>query len=224
MDLHNSTSSTNSHTSLPRRQPSHTQSLFSNFPHSESFRRLPPVLQNYITTSSVPPPQTFEDSPDLSPTFDDDSFDPFHLPSFAEVTGFRDSNGSPFTLGPSQQSANTSDFVDLSSDSDSQSMAPRRAPKRQASEASSSAPYNKRIKRDTPPKLQRNADKSIEEVDLVEEDTALADTLKKQRQEQVALQEDSQKPTKLSNLSCIICMDTPTNLTATVCGESYTSL
>ena len=72
------------------------------------------------------------------------------------------------------------------------------------------------------PEPDSSADKSIEELDLAEESTALVDTLKKQRQQQVASQDDLQKPTKLSKITCIICMDAPTDLTATLCGGLLT--
>ncbi|KAL9075040.1 MAG: hypothetical protein Q9157_004155 [Trypethelium eluteriae] len=180
---------------------------------------LPPVLQNYILPSSAASSRDSESSPTIRPTFEGSSYDSIQLPSFAEITGFRDTTGSPLGFDQSQPSLSWSDLLDPGSESDYLGMAPRKAPKR-AAEASSSSP-NKRMRKDSVPGLQRNADRSIEELDLVEEDTALADTLKKQRQQQVALQEDSRKPTKLSKISCIICMETPTNLTATSCGHLF---
>lgn len=63
----------------------------------------------------------------------------------------------------------------------------------------------------------------IEEIDLVDEEddkAPLQSALQKQRLEQVKAQEKpSEKPVKLSNLTCVICMDSPTNITATSCGK-----
>jgi hypothetical protein len=61
----------------------------------------------------------------------------------------------------------------------------------------------------------------IEDVINVDEDNVLNDTLQKQRQEQIASQKavEGDKPQKLSTLSCTICLENPTDLTATACGK-----
>jgi hypothetical protein len=63
-----------------------------------------------------------------------------------------------------------------------------------------------------------------DELDLTGDDdtSALSQTLQKQRAEAVRNQlPPSDKPTTLTNLTCVICMDTPTDLTATACGELF---
>lgn len=63
--------------------------------------------------------------------------------------------------------------------------------------------------------------KPIEEIDLAGDDNTIAVTLQKQRAEQVASQQSQgMKGTKLSGSTCTICLDSPTDLTATACGMS----
>ncbi|OCK82560.1 hypothetical protein K432DRAFT_380304 [Lepidopterella palustris CBS 459.81] len=66
------------------------------------------------------------------------------------------------------------------------------------------------------------ASSPIEEIDLVNDTNPLQSALQKQRVEQVKAQEKpSEKPLRLSNLTCVICMDTPTDITATSCGHLF---
>jgi hypothetical protein len=61
----------------------------------------------------------------------------------------------------------------------------------------------------------------IEAIDLTEEANPLKDALQKQREDQIKAQrEDAGKPLMLTKMTCVICMDTPTDLTATNCGMS----
>jgi len=65
----------------------------------------------------------------------------------------------------------------------------------------------------------------IEEIDLSDDKIPLHDALqKKQAEPAKAKDKPEEKPVKLSNLTCVICMDTPTDLTATACGENYSPL
>ncbi|KAF2087413.1 hypothetical protein K490DRAFT_65801 [Saccharata proteae CBS 121410] len=67
---------------------------------------------------------------------------------------------------------------------------------------------------------KRLPDTEIEKIDLANDDK-IEDVLKKQREEQVKAQAPpAENPTKLSNITCVICMDTPKDLTATSCGKS----
>lgn len=60
----------------------------------------------------------------------------------------------------------------------------------------------------------------IEEIDLAEDGNSLKEALQKQRTEAVKAQApQSDKPTTLGALTCVICMDVPTDLTATSCGK-----
>ncbi|KAH7038549.1 hypothetical protein B0J12DRAFT_546820, partial [Macrophomina phaseolina] len=65
----------------------------------------------------------------------------------------------------------------------------------------------------------------IERIDLIDDDTPLAEALQKQRAEQVRAQQESQNGAdaspRLSTLTCVICMDTPKDLTATACGHVF---
>lgn len=67
----------------------------------------------------------------------------------------------------------------------------------------------------------------IEELDLcdVQSDTDLARVLERQRVATVrAQQEQADLPTKLANMTCVVCMEEMTNMTATHCGRSATFL
>lgn len=65
-----------------------------------------------------------------------------------------------------------------------------------------------------------NTPTAIEAIDLTEEATPLKDTLQKQREDQIKAQrEDAGKPLLLTKMTCVVCMDTPTDLTATKCGQ-----
>ncbi|KAK5162585.1 hypothetical protein LTR04_003338 [Oleoguttula sp. CCFEE 6159] len=64
--------------------------------------------------------------------------------------------------------------------------------------------------------------KRIEEVDLVEAEERLAARLEKERAEQVkAQQEASKAPRTFSRQTCIICMESYTNVTAAICGHIF---
>ena len=83
--------------------------------------------------------------------------------------------------------------------------------------------------RKTPPSSPRPIKKQkleaaeIEAVDLqdIESDTDLARVLEKQRVNTIKAQQDAaDKPTKLANLTCVVCMEEMTDMTATHCGTS----
>lgn len=110
-------------------------------------------------------------------------------------------------------------FVDLTQESPSMSQ-----PIRDASSG-------KRMSRDSaemPPSCSKKrrldaVEDEIEELDLcdVQSDTDLARVLERQRVATVrAQQEQADLPTKLANMTCVVCMEEMTNMTATHCGES----
>lgn len=73
-------------------------------------------------------------------------------------------------------------------------------------------------------KTQGGVKKEIEEVDLrdVDDDTDLARVLEQQRAATVrAQQAEADKPTKLANVTCVVCMDGITDATATQCGKYH---
>ena len=59
----------------------------------------------------------------------------------------------------------------------------------------------------------------IEEIDLCDDQSDLRETLRKQRAEAVQAQKHEEEATTFSNFTCVICMDSPTDITATSCGE-----
>lgn len=65
----------------------------------------------------------------------------------------------------------------------------------------------------------------IERIDLLDDDTPLAEALQKQRAEQVKAQQESQNGAdalpRLTTITCVICMDTFKDLTATACGHLF---
>ncbi|KAI9801177.1 MAG: hypothetical protein M1825_003451 [Sarcosagium campestre] len=90
-----------------------------------------------------------------------------------------------------------------------------------SSAASSSYRYAKHEPKtkSTTPAIQK-----IEEVDLldVDDDSGLSGLLRKQQEEQVQAQRRAgEEAPKMSSLQCIICLDTPTDLTVTWCGHFF---
>lgn len=60
------------------------------------------------------------------------------------------------------------------------------------------------------------------EIDDVGENSKLSTLLQKQRADQVLSQNaSSSKPLKLGDITCVICMENPTDLTATSCGHVF---
>lgn len=124
-------------------------------------------------------------------------------------------------------------YVDLTHEPSSPSLPHihplRRASKRTAnvhpSPESAAGPSTKRMKRNDETGARAGAvaaSNPVEEVDLVNNTNQLQSALQKQRVEQVKAQEGpSDKPLRLSTLTCVICMDTPTDITATSCGHLF---
>lgn len=70
-----------------------------------------------------------------------------------------------------------------------------------------------------------SGDAKVEELDMVEVDSdpKLEEFRKRQQAELIGQQnrEKADKPVKLTDFQCIICLDSPTDLTVTHCGEYY---
>ncbi|KAF1967846.1 hypothetical protein BU23DRAFT_482071 [Bimuria novae-zelandiae CBS 107.79] len=67
-------------------------------------------------------------------------------------------------------------------------------------------------------------DAAVEEIDLSDVKQTVQDVLQKQREEAVKAQAQpakGEKPTTFKTINCVICMDTPTDLTATACGHLF---
>jgi hypothetical protein len=107
-----------------------------------------------------------------------------------------------------------------------------------SSDSSSAGPSTKRRRTSTntiptsTPHLRKapafNAAKSIEQIDLSQDsdpDTAaLTSTLQKQRADAISSQfnnDNGGEKSKLNTLQCTVCLDTPTDLTATSCGHTF---
>jgi hypothetical protein len=61
----------------------------------------------------------------------------------------------------------------------------------------------------------------VEEVDLTDGKQSVQEVLQKQREDAVKSQtKPEEKPTTFNTFNCVICMDMPTDLTATACGAS----
>lgn len=120
-------------------------------------------------------------------------------------------------------------YVDLTHDHSSPPVPSRNHPKRsmvpssgEGSTGPQPGPSTKRVKRNDGTSAERIVPRpgdDVDEIDLLDEKIPLKDVLRKQHLEAVkAQQEPSEKPLRLSTLTCVICMDTPTNITATSCG------
>ncbi|KAL1626043.1 hypothetical protein SLS56_007017 [Neofusicoccum ribis] len=119
----------------------------------------------------------------------------------------RENTGSPLSAGPSTKRAKRDDGSSNSTNG--------RRRSGQHLDASTSSAGN----------AAADEVEEIEQIDLIDDDTPLATALQKQRAEQVKAQQESQTgadaPPRLTSLTCVICMDTPKDLTATACGHVF---
>lgn len=114
-------------------------------------------------------------------------------------------------------------FVDLTQESPSMSQPVRdaRSGKRMSRDSAEMPPSSSKKRR------VDAVEDEIEELDLcdVQSDTDLARVLERQRVATVrAQQEQADLPTKLANMTCVVCMEEMTNMTATHCGTPPTFL
>lgn len=68
-------------------------------------------------------------------------------------------------------------------------------------------------------KTRRSSDNVVEQIDLVDEDAGTSAILQKEREELVRKQQEDDQPKRFGEMTCIICLDTFTNVTVTACGE-----
>ncbi|KAF2785914.1 hypothetical protein K505DRAFT_330698 [Melanomma pulvis-pyrius CBS 109.77] len=74
----------------------------------------------------------------------------------------------------------------------------------------------------SPSTVQEPASPRIEKIDLSGDRVSAADVLHKQRAEAPKAQKrPEEKPTSFNSFTCVICMDTPTDITATSCGHLF---
>ncbi len=138
---------------------------------------------------------------------------------------------STFQMSPSQHTL--SDFVDLTQETSTpprtrmpSTSSHRGSKKRRQSEPDASIqPPRKNLRR----RAERHEDvpPDVEEVDLrnVDDDKGLLKVLEDQRMATIkSQQEQASKPVKLATLSCVICMESMTDVTATYCGKQHHSI
>lgn len=153
---------------------------------------------------------------------------PSFLDSILNPAGLDHNRFSPFAyrpnpdMPPSTRASQTrparlpNGYVDLTS-------APDSPPQRRKRESPSPGPSAKRQKREDGSAAKKEAleEPKIEEVDLTEEESARK-ILQKQREDAVKSQtKPEEKPTTFNTFNCVICMDMPTDLTATACGHLF---
>jgi hypothetical protein len=106
--------------------------------------------------------------------------------------------------------------------------APDSPPQRRKRDSPAAGPSAKRQKREDGSGSGSGSDASkspaaVDEVDLTADPPTVEAVLQKQREDAIKAQTQAQhdeKPTTFSTLTCVICMDTPTDLTATACGAT----
>lgn len=105
-------------------------------------------------------------------------------------------------------------YVDLTATPDS-------PPQQRKRHAPTPGPASKRQRRGDGTAAERASSESVkvEEVDLTDDKITVQEVLQKQREDAVQSQtRPEEKPTTFNTFSCVICMDNPTDLTATACG------
>lgn len=157
------------------------------------------------------------------------SFDNLLNPTIADDPAFAYTNAAPYDMSSSraQPGRLSNGYVDLTS-SHVDLTEPDSPPRRRRRESSSPGPSSKRQKRtdDATAAAVGSNNKppaQIEEIDLSQDDEML-DVLKKQREEAIKSQAKPEETvTTFNTFNCVICMDRPTDITATACGEDPSS-
>jgi hypothetical protein len=108
-------------------------------------------------------------------------------------------------------------YVDLTglSESPEEQRRPARRP------STTPGPSTKRRKPNPGTKVEQEhatPEATVEEIDLSQDKQDVQDVLQKQREEAVHAQRPEETSTTFATFTCVICMDTPTDLTATSCG------
>lgn len=205
----------------PSRQPSSR-----NTPYLDTFES---YFEDAFRSSPTPPPppSSFLDSilnpaePSFLPFGYRRASPPYQRRDCSPVVQRRSShNRSPMSSSrPSQSSRLPNGYVDLTSEPDT---APSPPPVRKR-HTPTPGPSSKRLKRGDGTASKRDTDApevaKIEEIDLSTDKADLHEILQKQRVEAVKAQAPpEEKATNFNTFTCVICMDTPTDITATSCG------
>lgn len=152
-----------------------------------------------------------------APSFLDNILNPVETSSFGYQFHNTDMSSS---RGQGRPARLSNGYVDLTNDSPDVTTSSRKTKR----ESPTPGPSAKRVRRNDGTAAQQEAASppaTVEEIDLSDESQKVQDVLQKQREEAVKAQtQPEERPTTFTTFNCIICMDTPTDLTATACGMS----
>ncbi|ORY07049.1 hypothetical protein BCR34DRAFT_468758, partial [Clohesyomyces aquaticus] len=167
----------------------------------------PPPTTNFLHTILNPP------EPCLSPGYQSQRNSPP-----------RQRANSPDLMPPTRSARLPNGYVDLTNDS-SPIQAPPPRTRRRTVTPGPSAPSAKRLKKNNKTavgKASQSPETKIEEIDLSDPTVPIEEVLQKQRAEAVnAQQRPEEKATTFNTFNCVICMDNPTDITATSCGHLF---
>lgn len=167
------------------------------------------------------PHQTPAPAPPLNNDWNFDHW--LHNPVNEDDPAFAYTNARPYDMASSRAQSGrlpngyvdlTSPHVDLTE--------PDSPPRRRKRESPTPGPSSKRLKREDGNAAEGSNSKSpdapIEQIDLSQDDDVL-DVLKKQREDAIKAQaKPVETVTTFNSFNCVICMDRPTDITATACG------
>ena len=169
---------------------------------------------DWNTAFPLSEPHTVNEAPNF--------FDNLLNPATIDDPAFAYTRSGPYNMSSSraQPGRLSNGYVDLTSphiDLTTQESSPQRRKR----ESSTPGPSSKRQKREDDTAVESSNSKppaKIDEVDLSQENTIL-EVLQKQREEAVKSQAKPEETvTTFNTFNCVICMDRPTDLTATACG------
>jgi hypothetical protein len=200
------------------------------------------LLPSYVPDSprASPEPQAYQSFYAASRPGDSPSPPPTFLDTILNPAGLDHNRFSPFSYRPSPPPAHrqTQSALDMPPNTRGRPQAPARParlpngyvdltstpdspPQRRKRQSPTPGPSAKRQKRDDGAAGKSEGSKAlrVEEVDLTDDKTTVKDVLQKQREDAVKAQtKPEEKPTSFNSFNCVICMDMPTDLTATACG------
>jgi hypothetical protein len=186
-------------------------------PHGYEYPPSGHPVHNWDSNADDPLADLLDAAPDPS-----SFFDRLLNPATYNDPAFAYTRAAPYSMSSSrpQPGRLSNGYVDLTSPHVDLTT-PDSPPRRRKRESPLPGPSSKRHKRDDGAPAERPNGKSpanIEEIDLSQDD-AILDVLQKQRQEAVKSQARPEETlTTFNSFNCVICMDRPTDITATACG------
>jgi hypothetical protein len=181
-------------------------------------------IRDWDWGAAFPPAEPLEPVND-TPNF----FDNLLNPAIDDDPAFAYTNAAPYDMSSSRMQPGrlSNGYVDLTSPHVDLT-APDSPPRRRKRESPTPGPSSKRQKREDGAVAEDSSNRSpaqkIEQIDLSQDDTVL-EVLQKQREDAVKAQATPEETvTTFNTLTCVICMDRPTDLTATACGTFITSI